>query len=267
MDRHQIAVPLALAWLPRTRGDGPWRNPSAPPVIGASPHTRGWTPAWRIGREGDRGFPAHAGMDPGPARSPSRRRRLPRTRGDGPEPLLCPAPPDWASPHTRGWTRGEVEVRVRLEGFPAHAGMDPSHGTGAPPANRLPRTRGDGPRNGNRVTLLWKASPHTRGWTRDFHEAFRPRNGFPAHAGMDRARQLTPGSLGGLPRTRGDGPSSALFCVSVARASPHTRGWTPKGSSRRSATSGFPAHAGMDPRTRRRSRCRRWLPRTRGDGP
>ena len=72
--------------LPRTRGDGPWRltTPASSPP--ASPHTRGWTPRTPDHRLVGRGFPAHAGMDPGTvalARLPT---RLPRTRGDGPWP-------------------------------------------------------------------------------------------------------------------------------------------------------------------------------------
>ena len=119
---------------PHTRG---WTLPAADHQYRpqeASPHTRGWTPA-------DVGFPAHAGMDPGrfargfPAHAgmdprhrtalPACRQRLPRTRGDGPEPLLAL------------W-RGHG-------GFPAHAGMDPSQSLETQAAPRLPRTRGDGP--------------------------------------------------------------------------------------------------------------------------
>ena len=51
------------------------------------------------------GSPAHAGMDPAGSRSVSGRRRLPRTRGDGP---------------------GKSTLVAWLGiGSPAHAGMDP----------------------------------------------------------------------------------------------------------------------------------------------
>ena len=70
-----------------------------------------------------------------------------------------------------------------------------------------------------------------------------------------------------FPRARGDGP----FCNKPSSlpipVSPRTRGWTPKSYHRLSTCSGFPAHAGMDPK----SVCVGWpgqrFPRARGDGP
>ena len=133
------------AWLPRTRGDGPYRYDPEHSALKASPHTRGWTPH-RCGRPRiARGFPAHAGMDRRQGRPDTRPPRLPRTRGDGP-----PRPHDaaWlvpASPHTRGWTRGGGPGVSAERGFPAHAGMDPWDTSASTTRPRLPRTRGDGP--------------------------------------------------------------------------------------------------------------------------
>ena len=112
---------------------------------------------------------------------------------------------------------------------------------------RLPRTRGDGPRRCRRP----------RGAAR----------GFPAHAGMDPVCSVHWAGQLGLPRTRGDGPVHAETFATSAAASPHTRGWTRIAERREDALSGFPAHAGMDPTVRPVVRRRRWLPRTRGDGP
>ena len=91
----------------------------------ASPHTRGWTGRVARNRPEVWGFPAHAGMDP--VRVPRERRGegLPRTRGDGPWAAEPATDANKASPHTRGWTRGEQGQRDGREGFPAHAGMDP----------------------------------------------------------------------------------------------------------------------------------------------
>ena len=128
---------------------------------------------------------------------------------------------------------GMDPIRIFLEcyarlGFPAHAGMDPT-----------------------------PVSP-----------PMAPTGGFPAHAGMDLFGSSRPFCLSGLPRTRGDGPSSAAWMTVAIRASPHTRGWTlPLAFTGPLPRTGFPAHAGMDPgRLRRADRGRR-LPRTRGDGP
>ena len=71
----------------------------------------------------------------------------------------------------------------------------------------------------------------------------------------------------GLPRTRGDGPALEERPLKPKRASPHTRGWTLGVRTEVLSATGFPAHAGMDPR---RDRCLlrlERLPRTRGDGP
>ena len=111
------------------------------------------------------------------------------------------------------------------------------------------------------------ASPHTRGWTRSEPVTATTVTGFPAHAGMDPAG-IDGGAVdGGLPRTRGDGPLAGLEVLWREAASPHTRGWTRQRRRPSRRMLGFPAHAGMDPAASRRRYRRRWLPRTRGDGP
>ena len=71
--------------------------------------------------------------------------------------------------------------------------------------------------------------------------------GFPAHAGMDPSYRSSWGSSAGLPRTRGDGPLYPVVSPDVNAASPHTRGWTVLALWQQACSSGFPAHAGMDP--------------------
>ena len=111
--------------FPRTRGDGPL---ALDPEIGrlrVSPHTRGWTRASERLVDGNKGFPAHAGMDPSPPSCRRARPGFPRTRGDGPAPRPCRSSRVPVSPHTRGWTRHAGRDPGRIFGFPAHAGMDP----------------------------------------------------------------------------------------------------------------------------------------------
>ena len=165
--------------------------------------------------------------------------------------------------------------------------MDPSD----PPAGscllRLPRTRGDGPDVMDKSVLTGSASPHTRGWTREAQTAqlrerasphtrgwthgmpdeFVVEDGFPAHAGMDPRPCGRCSARDRLPRTRGDGPERWETANWATSASPHTRGWTVVGHPLQLGALGFPAHAGMDPSWSSRRRPRRWLPRTRGDGP
>ena len=90
--------------LPRTRGDGPSAGARTSTGTPASPHTRGWTPLQVRAGVLERGFPAHAGMDPAPTSSPRSAAGLPRTRGDGPQARSPAAASSVASPHTRGWT-------------------------------------------------------------------------------------------------------------------------------------------------------------------
>ena len=195
----------AAAGLPRTRGDGPGANGGLGWTASASPHTRGWTAVPAVRRGQGRGFPAHAGMDRRRCRAAARRRRLPRTRGDGPRGDAEPRLSDLASPHTRGWTQDGRRGGDSATGFPAHAGMDrPSRWRGRSSV-WLPRTRGDGPSSWRRIesltsasrtrgdgpdtrahgALLVRASPHTRGWTHVGPDLRVDAVGFPAHAGMD----------------------------------------------------------------------------------
>ena len=152
-------------------------------------------------------------------------------------------------------------------GFPAHAGMDPPPRPPATAAERLPRTRGDGPYFEEGVLVVATASPHTRGWTRSNDELHSHECGFPAHAGMDPSTSRTWRAGCRLPRTRGDGPSPLSTCVGRSTASPHTRGWTPGSAPPPAPPRGFPAHAGMDPVRCTVVTVTVRLPRTRGDGP
>ena len=233
--------------LPRTRGDGPAFAGGGGFLGGASPHTRGWTRVRRWWRLPRRGFPAHAGMDPVPAGSRGAAARLPRTRGDGPVQLEVFPGAVAASPHTRGWTPAKPSRAMPGPGFPAHAGMDRLHAVRRHFAQRLPRTRGDGPPRGLPLAGSTTASPHTRGWTCCDCGSRLWRWGFPAHAGMDRSSATGRVAYQGLPRTRGDGPPMSVSLYFHVAASPHTRGWTLS-------------------RTRP-NRSRLGLPRTRGDGP
>ena len=171
--------------LPRTRGDGPLRGRAFGRSKRASPHTRGWTRVVAIGRRASSGFPAHAGMDPRPGSRATPCRRLPRTRGDGPGRCSGSTRRIPASPHTRGWTPCRPVSTNRCTGFPAHAGMDPEESRAHRGSNRLPRTRGDGPKFEDSGSTSYVASPHTRGWTPQATPADSHRQGFPAHAGMD----------------------------------------------------------------------------------
>ncbi len=267
MDPIRLHSAISRDRLPRTRGDGPESGITHPASAAASPHTRGWTRGAGIPAGAHPGFPAHAGMDPGPFRSSAPISWLPRTRGDGPVGDWRRAAAMRASPHTRGWTRVKGSAGKIGRGFPAHAGMDPAHASVASWASWLPRTRGDGPYTPRQASRVRQASPHTRGWTRRRLAEGGGHEGFPAHAGMDPCQGIGGKNRSGLPRTRGDGPRDHFTNAGLPEASPHTRGWTLPGGGRIAKRLGFPAHAGMDPAHPAYSALPLGLPRTRGDGP
>ena len=214
-----------------------------------------------------KGFPAHAGMDPPSAAYSLRRRWLPRTRGDGPSERSWRGQALKASPHTRGWTLTRRPGTALVDGFPAHAGMDPRRAGGSDTRTWLPRTRGDGPFPASTPPVGATASPHTRGWTARLRHRVALVPGFPAHAGMDPYLCAPADQRHRLPRTRGDGPAHDTSDATPDGASPHTRGWTLLGVGRVVTELGFPAHAGMDPTPAPRPSSCWGLPRTRGDGP
>ena len=207
IDPSWTPTPASRAWLPRTRGDRPacalpgGASPTAPP------HTRGSTRAHRERARGEQGSPAHAGIDPRCSSSTSPSSWLPRTRGDRPKRSRVASENIKAPPHTRGSTPAIVTGDLAVYGSPAHAGIDPVATTRFPSDPRLPRTRGDRPKEVVRRPAVDAAPPHTRGSTRHDHGAGRPARGSPAHAGIDPAMRPPSPPCARLPRTRGDRPT------------------------------------------------------------
>ena len=172
------------------------------------------------------------------------------------------------SPPTRGWTSSLEGLLEFSRGFPAHAGMDRIHDIRQRLSVGFPRPRGDGPRLRAVCWLATTVSPPTRGWTVIKGMWTFLGSGFPAHAGMDpptrprcptRKRFPRPRGDGPFrptpfcairrfPRPRGDGPLSVRARSSLSAVSPPTRGWTLSYDACLDCGTGFPAHAGMDPR-------------------
>ena len=110
-------------------------------------------------------------------------------------------------------------------------------------------------------------SPRSRGWTPPRRAGPRHAAGFPALAGMDPGTSPARAAAPRIPRARGDGPWRLCEAVRIFRDSPRSRGWTPGPGRPADARTGFPALAGMDPRSACRPRRATWIPRARGDGP
>ena len=84
---------------------------------------------------------------------------------------------------------------------------------------------------------------------------------------MDPPRASSDSSAPRLPRRRGDERSLKPSVGWKPQVTLRARGWTVPRSRVRRSTSGFPAHAGMDPSRWPASRRSSRLPRTRGDAP
>ena len=133
--------------------------------------------------------------------------------------------------------------------------------------SRLPRTRGDGPKQTVTQKGTTTVAPHTRGWARLYVGACPVPEGCPAHAGMGPCPSPRRCFWPRLPRTRGDGPLPSRQAMKSSGVAPHTRGWALIGDLDTLITRGCPAHAGMGPPSLATWQKLHRLPRTRGDGP
>ena len=172
-----------------------------------------------------------------------------------------------AAPPTRGWTPCPLLRGQAGHGCPAYAGMDPRTLFLSSALARLPRLRGDGPREVASAAVAALAAPPTRGWTRPLWICSVPVQGCPAYAGMDPGQHSRERGTPGLPRLRGDGPDLMARQERGVLAAPPTRGWTRRAPICPDQATGCPAYAGMDPWYESESDRRQRLPRLRGDGP
>jgi len=145
IDPSLIALTRPRPRLPRMRGDRPPVGVTPTVFAVATPHARGSTRAAEEAAKTAEGYPACAGIDPGPRRAIRRGDRLPRMRGDRP-----PADPAGyrrqpATPHARGSTPHEKRLQTACIGYPACAGIDLSTGISGARSSGLPRMRGDRP--------------------------------------------------------------------------------------------------------------------------
>ncbi len=192
--------------FPRTRGDGPPALIRLTTSQSVPPHPRGWSLPSDPERDALRGSPAPAGMVPFRALPSRRRKRFPRTRGDGPLHGTTHAITKPVPPHPRGWSPWKRWLATDGVGSPAPAGMVRCSATASCAGKGFPRTRGDGPAPGTWRTRTSLVPPHPRGWSHLGHEGREHGEGSPAPAGMVPTSGLAgrPGIR--FPRTRGDGP-------------------------------------------------------------
>ena len=107
-------------------------------------------------------------------------------------------------------------------GIDLHAIMEPNKGTG------LPRMRGDRPPLADMIGDEIKFTPHARGSTFFAPVNLSAQPVYPACAGIDLDEKSYCCECGGLPRMRGDRPSSGSTCFPFWGFTPHARGSTPQ---------------------------------------
>ncbi len=155
--------PASPGRLPRLRGDGPVTEGYVHQHITSAPPTRGWSLRQRTNTARLVVCPAYAGMVPSPRRGCGNGTRLPRLRGDGPEPIIYLGGNISSAPPTRGWPRNRAIPQAAATVCPAYAGMAPTSCKASVACGSLPRLRGDGPRVTPSSSLRRSSSPPTRG--------------------------------------------------------------------------------------------------------
>ncbi len=106
-------------------------------------------------------------------------------RGDRPPASTLTGSRSAATPHARGSTFGGDLVGVRLDGYPACAGIDLILTRMKDYDGRLPRMRGDRPWAVMALEPHTMATPHARGSTHDQLRLLPDHGGYPACAGID----------------------------------------------------------------------------------
>jgi len=115
--------------------------------------------------------------------------------------------------------------------------------------------------------MQFRSTPHARGSTLEAEREAARERVYPACAGIHRSVMASLDSSKGLPRMRGDPPSSSFPTPLARRSTPHARGSTSDLVTGRMFSYVYPACAGIHPDPCRNGH--RWLclPRMRGDPP
>ncbi len=185
IDLSRTPISRAPIWLPRARGDRPFHRIGRPDEPPAPPRPRGSTPPPMLLSRPSLGSPAPAGIDPRAGWPRPRRPRLPRARGDRPDPDFGRTDGGTAPPRPRGSTPCEDGHVIYLRGSPAPAGIDPIPGAASNLTPWLPRARGDRPAIGADAPREASAPPRPRGSTPPATAAHHALLGSPAPAGID----------------------------------------------------------------------------------
>ena len=191
-----------------------------------TPHARGSTPfiampAWLYSV-----YPACAGIDRRGRLHRQAYNRLPRMRGDRPTRKRTFTTQNGFTPHARGSTLFPSKQSFQKVVYPACAGIDQPYLGYKPRSHRLPRMRGDRPRQARRGCVRQLFTPHARGSTITEQDKTSTVSVYPACAGIDLLSFTILLPPLRLPRMRGDRPLPHHSGDTPSRFTPHARGST-----------------------------------------
>jgi len=253
--------------LPRMRGDRPKSICACSALEMFTPHARGSTAPALFRHEVVAVYPACAGIDRQDAGFVAVGASLPRMRGDRPRRSFRIRIGDRFTPHARGSTSSHADHGQVNTVYPACAGIDRFQTIREVFRQCLPRMRGDRPIRPCLHGLRRRFTPHARGSTHISFPGKVVRSVYPACAGIDRSISLRSTTATGLPRMRGDRPTSSSLNSGSCMFTPHARGSTPNSGAGRLRLNVYPACAGIDLFFSSRFKAALSLPRMRGDRP
>ena len=154
-----------------------------------TPHARGSTPVKNSRGKEVIVYPACAGIDRFAKAGKSKRRSLPRMRGDRPLHKKGRSLKQAFTPHARGSTCSLSLSMQTIFVYPACAGIDPFSALASSSFAGLPRMRGDRPLACLSESQLLMFTPHARGSTVRRTRLYKTYKVYPACAGIDQSRR------------------------------------------------------------------------------
>ena len=189
---------------PRSRGENPSVDCTAPNADGSSPLTRGKLVPAHLGAVGLRLIPAHAGKTRHAPPTAPPHAAHPRSRGENSDITVTAVAATGSSPLTRG-KRRRACVRVWTQRLiPAHAGKTAPYGPATTPESAHPRSRGENPRGCQARSPRIGSSPLTRGKRARCPGLHAWSGLIPAHAGKTHPRPPALRVWWAHPRSRGE---------------------------------------------------------------
>jgi len=174
----------------------------------STPHARGSTRTKQGHERSDRVYPACAGIHPYFSWPQEAFVGLPRMRGDPPLPQALQRLMIVSTPHARGSTSFGRKGRFLGGVYPACAGIHPLALMKSSLSFSLPRMRGDPPYIVLLLQFFEMSTPHARGSTLSVPGELTARAVYPACAGIHPQDCAASYGCGGLPRMRGDPPTT-----------------------------------------------------------